>query len=125
MSQEVLFTPLKIGSKTAPNRITINAMECCDALENGDPSPATYARYENLFKGKAGIVVLEAITPQFDYISRIHQLSIQEHNLPGLKKFVVHLKSINPDTVLLFQITHSGEISHPGFSKRIRFTKEP
>jgi 2,4-dienoyl-CoA reductase-like NADH-dependent reductase (Old Yellow Enzyme family) len=125
MSQEVLFTPLKIGGKTAPNRITINAMECCDALENGDPSPATYTRYENLFRGKAGTVVLEAITPQYDYISREHQLSIREHNVPALRKFVSHLKSINPETVFFFQITHSGEISHPGFSKRIRFTKEP
>lgn len=122
---EVLFTPLKLGKKTAPNRIVINAMECCDALENGDPSPATYARYENLFKGKAGVIVLEAITPQYDYISREHQLSIREHNVPALKKFVAHLKEINPETILLFQITHSGEISHPGFSQRIRVTKEP
>ncbi len=122
---EILFTPLKIGTRIAPNRIAINAMECCDALENGDPSPATYARYENLFKGKAGIIVLEAITPQYDYISRKNQLSIREHNVPALKKFVAHLKKINPEAILLFQITHSGEISHPAFSKRIRVTKEP
>ena len=122
---ENLFTPLKIGARTAPNRIAINAMECCDALENGDPSPATYARYENLYKGKAGIIVLEAITPQYDYVSRKHQLSIREHNIPALKKFVAHLKKINPDAILLFQITHSGEISNPTFSKRIRVTKEP
>ncbi len=122
---EALFTPLKIGTRTAPNRIAINAMECCDALENGDPSPATYERYENLFKGKAGIIVLEAITPQYEFISRKHQLSIKEHNLPALKKFVAHLKAINPEAILLFQITHSGEISHPGFSQRIRVTKTP
>ena len=70
---ELLFTPLKIGGLTAPNRIAINAMECCDALENGDPSPATYARYEKLFEGKAGVIFLEAITPQFNYVSRKHQ----------------------------------------------------
>ncbi|WP_312502609.1 oxidoreductase [Lacrimispora sp.] len=120
-----LFKPLKIGNRVAPNRIVINAMECCDALPNGDPSPETYARYERLFEGKAGIVVLEAITPQYDHRSRKDQLSIREHNLPALKKFVAHLKKINPDTILLFQITHSGEISNPEFSTRIRVTKEP
>ena len=122
---ELLFKPLKIGRCIAPNRIVINAMECCDALDNGDPSPATYRRYENLFKGKAGIVVLEAITPQYEYIARKNQLSIKEHNLPALKKFVAHLKLINPETIFLFQITHSGEISNPIYSQRIRVTKEP
>lgn len=122
---EVLFSPLKIGTRVAPNRITINAMECCDALENGDPSPATYARYENLFKGEHGIVFLEAITPQYTYRSRKNQLSIQEHNLEGLKKFVAHLKKVNPKILLIFQITHSGEISNSSFAKRARLTEEP
>ena len=122
---ELLFTPLKIGSKTAPNRIAINAMECCDALENGDPSPATYARYEKLFEGQSGIIFLEAITPQYEYRSRKDQLSIMEHNLPGLKKFVSRMKEINPEAIFLFQITHSGEISSNTFAKRCRVTEEP
>ena len=122
---EILFTPLKIGTLVAPNRIAINAMECCDALENGDPSPATYARYENLFKGQAGIIFLEAITPQYKYRSRLNQLSIAEHNLDGLKKFVARMKELNPEAVFLFQITHSGETSNNVFAKRSRITEEP
>ncbi|MDL2237018.1 2,4-dienoyl-CoA reductase [Christensenellaceae bacterium OttesenSCG-928-K19] len=125
MSQEALFSPIKIGSKTAPNRIVINSMECCDALDNGDPSPKTYERYENLFKGQPGVIIGEAITPQYDHISREHQLSIKEHNVPALKKFVAHLKEINPDVIYMPQVTHSGEISHPRFSSRIRVTEEP
>ena len=122
---ELLFMPMKIGSRIAKNRIVINAMECCDALDNGDPSPATYKRYEDYFKGQAGIVILEAITPQYDYIARRNQLSIKEHNLPALKKFIAHLKDINPDTLIFFQITHSGEISNNVYSQRIRVTEEP
>ena len=122
---ELLFTPIKIGNRVAPNRFVVNAMECSDALPNGDPSPATYERYEHYFRGKAGIVILEAITPQYDYIARKNQLSIKEHNLPALKKFVAHLKEINPDTLLFFQITHSGEISSNVCSQRIRVTEEP
>lgn len=123
--EELLFSPMQVGTHLAKNRIVINAMECCDALDNGDPSPATYKRYENYFKGQAGIVVLEAITPQYDYIARKNQLSIKEHNLPALKKFIAHLKEINPDTLIFFQITHSGEISNNVYSRRIRVTEEP
>ncbi|MDR2020456.1 MAG: hypothetical protein LBQ14_06805 [Treponema sp.] len=125
MSQELLFTPVKIGSKTVPNRIAINAMECCDADEKGNPGPRTYERYEKLFEGGAGFINLEAITVQYDYISREHQLSVMPHNLELLKKFVEHLKKINQNNVFVFQLTHSGEISHPGFSKRCRVTREP
>lgn len=122
---EELFSPIQIGTRVAPNRIVINAMECSDALPNGDPGEETYKRYENYFKGKAGIVVLEAITPQYDYIARKNQLSIREHNVPALKKFVAHMKAINPETLFLFQITHSGEISSNQCSQRIRVTEEP
>ncbi len=123
--KEWMLTPVKIGSKTAPNRIAINAMECCDADADGNPSAKTYERYEKLFEGQAGIIDLEAITAQYDNISRAHQLSIMPRNLEALSKFVAHLKTVNPDTVLIFQLTHSGEISEPNFSKRIRVTKEP
>ena len=123
--KELLFTPLKIGTRTAPNRIVLNAMECCDALDNGDPSPATYKRYEDYFRGQAGLVILEAITPQYDYIARRNQLSIKEHNSPALKKFIAHLTEINPETLIFFQITHSGEISNNVYSQRIRVTEEP
>ena len=126
MSEEnVLFTPIKIGNKTTPNRIGINAMECCDADNEGNPSEKTYARYEKIFEGQSGFVNLEAISCQYDNISREHQLSIMPRNAKSLEKFVSHLRTVNKNNVFVFQLTHSGEISHPGFSKRIRVTEEP
>ena len=53
-----------------------------------------------------------------------NQLSIKEHNVPALKKFIAHLKEINPDTLIVFQITHSGEISGNKCSTRIHVTEE-
>ncbi len=125
MSQELLFTPFKIGNKTAPNRIAMNAMECCDANDIGSPSPSVYERYTRLFEGKAGFIDLEAITAQRDNVSRIHQLSIMPENANDLKTFVSKMKEINKETVFVFQLTHSGEISHPTMSKRIRVTQQP
>jgi 2,4-dienoyl-CoA reductase-like NADH-dependent reductase (Old Yellow Enzyme family) len=123
--QNLLLTPIKIGNKVAPNRFAINAMECCDSDENGNPSDATYARYEKLFEGQAGLINLEAITVQYESRSRQNQLSIMPRNIAALKKFVEHLKSINRNNVFIFQLTHSGEISNPAFSERVRVTKEP
>ncbi len=125
MDQELLFTPITIGNRTVPNRIAINAMECCDADDEGNPSETTYGRYEKLFEGGSAFIDLEAITCQYGNISRVHQLSILPHNAEPLKKFVSHLREINKDVVFVFQLTHSGEISHPTLSKRIRVTKEP
>jgi 2,4-dienoyl-CoA reductase-like NADH-dependent reductase (Old Yellow Enzyme family) len=123
--ENLLLTPIKIGAHTVPNRFAINAMECCDADADGNPSDRTYERYEKIFNGESSFINLEAITVQYDYISREHQLSIMGHNAKALEKFVAHLKAINPNTVFVFQLTHSGEISEPNFSKRCRVTKKP
>ncbi|GHU62493.1 oxidoreductase [Clostridia bacterium] len=123
--QNLLLTPIKIGTKTVPNRFAINAMECCDADADGNPTDSTYARYEKIFEGEAGFINLEAITVQYDYISREHQLSIMPRNEKALAKFVKHLKAINPNNVFVLQLTHSGEISEPHFSKRCRVTETP
>jgi len=121
----LLSTPIKIGNLTAKNRFAINAMECCDADAEGSPSERTYERYEKLFEGGAGLINLEAITVQYDYISREHQLSIMPRNAEALKKFVAHMRAINPNVVFIMQLTHSGEISEPHFSKRCRVTEKP
>jgi 2,4-dienoyl-CoA reductase-like NADH-dependent reductase (Old Yellow Enzyme family) len=114
-----LFRPVKIGSKISENRIAINAMECCDADEEGNPGEKTYRRYRKHFEGGSGVVVLEAITIGYESRSRKMQLSIMPKNEKALAKFVKEMKSINPKTIFLFQLTHSGEISHPDFSKRV------
>lgn len=119
LENELLFTPIKIGNKIAPNRIAMNAMECNDADEEGNPTEKTYERYRRLFEGRAGLVDLEAITISYESRARKNQLSIMPRNRKALEKFVAEMKSINKDTIFLFQLTHSGELSHPGFSKRV------
>ncbi len=116
---DYLFQPIKIGNKISENRIAINAMECCDADEEGNPGEKTYRRYRKHFEGGSGVVVLEAITIGYESRARKMQLSIMPRNEKALTKFVKEMKSINPKTIFLFQLTHSGEISHPDFSKRV------
>lgn len=117
--KETLLSPIKIGSHVSANRFFAQAMECTDADADGNPSDLTYQRYENLFKGEIGMVSLEAITITDKNRSRLNQLFIMPRNQAALTKFVSKLKGINPKTVFIFQLTHSGELSNPEFSKRL------
>ena len=47
------------------------------------------------------------------------QLSIMPHNEAALAKFVAELRKVNDKPLFIFQLTHSGELSHPAFSKRV------
>jgi len=118
-NNSLLFSPIKIGTKIANNRFCINAMETNNADEEGNPSEKTYERYENLFRGNAGLIDLEAITVTRESRGRLHQLSIEPHNAKALEKFVSTMKMINDKPIFVFQLTHSGELSRPEFSRRV------
>ncbi len=117
--REILLAPIPFGTHTSQNRFFIQAMECSDGDPEGNPTDLTYQRYENLFKGGAGVITLEAITITEKNRSRMNQLFIKPENQPALTQFVRKLKEINPDPIFLFQLTHSGELSNPEFSKRL------
>jgi 2,4-dienoyl-CoA reductase-like NADH-dependent reductase (Old Yellow Enzyme family) len=117
--KEILLSPIKIGTRTCVNRFFSQAMECTDADTDGNPSDLTYLRYENLFRGEAGMVSLEAITITDKNRSRLNQLFIMPQNLPALTRFVKRLREVNPKTIFIYQLTHSGELSNPEFSKRL------
>lgn len=117
--KDTLLAPIQIGNRTCQNRFFIQAMECADADKDGNPTALTVERYSNLFRGEAGLVTLEAITVTNESRGRDDQLSIMPHNAKPLEKFVGDLKKINPNTLFVFQLTHSGELSHPDFSRRV------
>lgn len=117
--KQILLSPIKIGTRTCPNRFFMQAMECTDADADGNPSDLTYQRYENLFRGEAGMVSLEAISITDKSRSRMNQLMIMPKNIKPLTNFVKLMKEINPNTLFIFQLTHSGELSNPSFSRRV------
>ncbi len=119
LNDNALFRPVKIGTRTAKNRMIINAMECCDSDKEGNPTDRTYERYTKLFQGGAALVNLEAITVTYENRGRENELSIMPHNEKALAKFVSEIKKIDPNVLFIFQLTHSGELSHPDFSKRV------
>jgi 2,4-dienoyl-CoA reductase-like NADH-dependent reductase (Old Yellow Enzyme family) len=114
-----LLTPIRIGNKTVPNRIAINAMECCDADTNGNPTHTAFRRYERLARGNAGVIVVEALSVVDENRGRLHQLTALPQNQRDLTRLVAEMRKANPKPVILWQLTHSGELSSPEFSERV------
>ncbi|MFZ4618340.1 MAG: hypothetical protein ACOYM2_19420, partial [Rectinemataceae bacterium] len=117
--KDTLLSTIKIGRRECANRFFIQAMECNDEDESGNPSETTAQRYEELFRGEAGLVSLEAISITRESRGRDNQLMIMAPNKEPLAKFVARVKAANPKTLFIFQLTHSGELSNPEFSRRV------
>ncbi|KPL77341.1 2,4-dienoyl-CoA reductase [Ornatilinea apprima] len=117
--KETLLQPIMIGNRKCENRFFAQPMECVDSDEEGNPTELTYRRYENLFKGHFAFIDLEAITVTNESRARKTQLEIMPRNVKALTRFVRSLKEINPNALFVFQLTHSGEISEPDFSRRV------
>jgi len=115
----ILASAIKIGNRLAPNRIVNQPMECNDADEAGNPSELTFGRYRKLAEGGAGIIFLEALTITQESRARKNQLGIYEKTAPMLARLVKETKGVNPKPLFLFQITHSGQQSEAGFSRRV------
>lgn len=123
--KETLLKPIKIGTRDCENRFFAQSMECVDSDEEGNPTELTYQRYENLLRGGFGFIDLEAITVTNESRARKTQLEIMPRNEKALGTFVRKLKEINPKALIVFQLTHSGEISEPAFSRRVTVKQMP
>ncbi|MGE5254320.1 MAG: 2,4-dienoyl-CoA reductase [Planctomycetaceae bacterium] len=115
----ILDSPIKIGTKTAPNRIVNQPMECNDADPVGNPTELTFDRYRKLAEGEAGIIIVEALTITQESRARKNQLGIYEKTAAALERMVKEMRGINSRSLLLFQITHSGQQSGAGFSRLV------
>lgn len=103
-----IFSPGRIGGRTAPNRFVAQAMEGNDAVEGGRPSALTLERYRRLGRGRWGVTVVEALSVVEDSLARVNGLIINDRNLESLRGLVKAFREENNEGLLLFQITHSG-----------------
>jgi 2,4-dienoyl-CoA reductase-like NADH-dependent reductase (Old Yellow Enzyme family) len=123
--KNILLQPIMIGNRKCENRFFAQSMECVDSDLEGNPTDLTYKRYENLFRGNFGLVDLEAITVTNESRARKTQLEIMPRNEKALAKFIKRLREVNPNVLIVFQLTHSGEISEPEFSRRVTVKQMP
>ena len=117
----LIFSPLKIGNKTLPNRFFAQAMEGNDGENGGRPSERTVNRYIELAKGGWGAVQAEATSVTETSLARVNGMIINRRNLDSFKKLVDSFRKHNADCPLFLQITHSGERSG-AFSEKVTAT---
>ena len=115
----ILNSPIQIGTRIAPNRVVNQPMECNDADEMGNPTELTFERYRKLAQGEAGIIIVEALTITQESRARKNQLGIYEKTAPALERLVKEMRGFNSKSLVLFQITHSGQQSGAGFSQLV------
>jgi len=65
------------------------------------------------------VILVEALSVIDESRGRLHQLTALPQNQAALAKFAQEMKKINDKPLMLWQLTHSGELSHPEFSKRV------
>jgi 2,4-dienoyl-CoA reductase-like NADH-dependent reductase (Old Yellow Enzyme family) len=106
-----MATPIRIQSKTAPNRIVYHPMECCDADEEGNPTDLTLERYRKFAEGRPGLIFVEGCKVTKKSHGRVRDLGAEPHNIEGLGKIVRTIREVDPDIVILFQISHDGRRS--------------
>lgn len=113
-----LAAPLRVGSKTAPNRICYQAMEGCDSHPDGTPDELVERRYTRFAKGGAGIIWYEATAVTKTGRANPRQSYIEEANTDAFARMVEKIKSVclaenGYEPLVILQLTHSGRYSKP------------
>lgn len=110
MSSEKLFTPLKVGAVTAPNRVFMAPLTRLRSIEPGDIPTAMMAEYYRQ-RASAGLIISEAtqISAQAKGYAGAPGLHSQEQ-IAAWKKITaaVHER----DGRIAVQLWHTGRISH-------------
>jgi 2,4-dienoyl-CoA reductase-like NADH-dependent reductase (Old Yellow Enzyme family) len=115
MATEWLAKPIRIGRKTAPNRIVYQPTESNNCDLEGSPTPVTTRKYLALARGQPGIIHIESIDVTHRTQARSNRMSILEQNMPGLERLVADIRRVNAAAPIIFQLSHAGRLSDPVF----------
>lgn len=109
----ILATPVKIGSVTAPNGLAVHPMEGFDGTSDGAPDELTIRRYERFASGGAGLFWFEATAICPEGRSSRRQLWINDGNVDDYKRVVERMHELSGGAPVICQLTHSGRFSKP------------
>lgn len=114
----VLAKEIKVGSKTAHNRIVYQAMEGCDGTYAGAPDELTKRRYLRFARGGAGIIWFEATAVLGEGRANPRQMYLTDETKDDFKRMVNDIKeecvkANGFEPIVICQLTHSGRYSKP------------
>lgn len=116
----ILKTPLKIGTKVAPNRLAVLPMEGCDSNPDGSPSELVQRRYNRFAGGGAGLLWYEACAVVEEGKANPLQMMLTPENKDAFKAMLdeanAEARKFNGEDhkpISVLQLTHSGRYSRP------------
>lgn len=114
-----LAAPLRIGDRTASNRLAVHPMEGCDGNLDGTPGELTRRRWRRFAEGGAALLWGEATAVVADCRANPRQLLISRETLPALRSLVAETRAArrarygsDAGFLIGLQLTHSGRWSH-------------
>jgi 2,4-dienoyl-CoA reductase-like NADH-dependent reductase (Old Yellow Enzyme family) len=113
----LLFSPLRVGTMTLPNRIVLPAMVTRLAGEDGLVNDDVRARYVRFAKGGAGLLVLEAMAVHQSKSGPLLRIGSDEF-VPGLADLAKRCHDAGPGRVVP-QIIHFLKISRSGWRQTV------
>ena len=124
-----LFQPIKIGHKTAGNRLAIHPMEGCDGTPDGRPNGLTLRRYRRFGSGGAKLIWAEATAVTESGRMNPRQLCLNQRTAGGIEDLLKTCRQAHRDTfgtdhdlIVGLQLTHSGRFS---FQRPLLVTHDP
>lgn len=108
MSQ--LFTPVRIGRSTAPNRLVMAPMTRSRADDHGVPGDLTVTYYAQ--RASAGLIITEGVFPSAIGKGYVHTPGIETDAQVAAWKKVTEAVHARGGRIFM-QLMHSGRISHP------------
>ncbi len=115
-----LKSPVKVGTKTAPNAMAVLPMEGCDSNSDGSPSELVERRYMRFAGGGAGLLWWEACAVVEEGRANELQMMLTKGNraefaglLAKANAEAARLNGAEHRPVNVLQLTHSGRYSRP------------
>jgi len=108
-----LHKPIRLGKKTAPNRIVYQPTEANNCDDRGSVTADTIKKYVRIAQGRPGIIHIESIDVTLTTQARTNRMLILDENVPGLKRLVEEIRKVNQDSLIIFQLSHAGRLSDP------------
>ncbi|HEX5479969.1 MAG TPA: NADH:flavin oxidoreductase [Dehalococcoidia bacterium] len=112
--------PVRIGGRTASNRMAVHPMEGCDGNPDGTPGELTFRRWRRFAEGGASVLWGEATAVVPEARANPRQLLISPDTIPEIKRLLEETRAARRARsgtthgfLVGMQLTHSGRWSHP------------
>ncbi|MBI2724485.1 MAG: NADH:flavin oxidoreductase [Chloroflexi bacterium] len=116
-----LAAPLRIGHRTASNRMAVHPMEGCDGNADGTPGELTFRRWRRFAAGGAAVLWGEATAVVPEARANTRQLLLTDDTAPAIARLLAAAREArrerfgHDDGFLVgVQLTHSGRWSAAG-----------